>query len=391
MTDNLQERFKIARWMAARLAGTLEGEESEALDRWLAASPLHLQEWEELREAVAREGIEWLNRWQVNQAWSSFERKMPRRRRPLLKWGRYAAAVLLPLVAGVYTWSLLREEPARPALPLEPLQDVMPGTAHARLILNDGSLVVLAPEKDTLIREQNGLAITTIKHTITYSAGSETGEEAAGLYNTLIAPYGAEFSLQLADSTRVWLNAGSRLRYPLQFTGGTREVELEGEGYFEVASAKGRGFVVKTNGVEISVIGTSFNVSAYDGRVVTTLLEGKVSLAKGNVALMMLHPNQQAVMEKDGERFTVYPVVARNYSLWKDGIFWFEDVELGTILEHVARWYDVTLVYRDPEVKKLRYSMEMKRYEHIQAVLEKLEQTRKVTFTLSGQTIYITR
>ncbi|MDR2130877.1 MAG: FecR domain-containing protein [Odoribacteraceae bacterium] len=385
MIENLHERFKVARWMAAKLAGTLDEKESIELESWLARSPLHLREWEEIKQAVESEGVEWLQRWQVNREWHRFEQKTGRRGHFLPRWGKYAAAVLIPLVAGVYTW-YHAENPGLPATPA--WEDLPPGMASAHLIMNDGQTVVLAPEKDTLIRGEEGLTVKAGSHTVTYPSEKVAPGEVTGLYHTLVVTYGAEFSLKLPDSTHVWLNAGSKLRYPLRFTDDTREVELDGEGYFEVKSEKQRTFIVKANGVEIRVLGTRFNVSSHDDRVVTTLLEGKVQLTKGSEEVT-LFPDQQAIVERDGERFTVKRVVARDFTLWKDGIFWFEDVELGMILERVARWYDVTLLYQAPEVKKLRFSMEMKRYENIHAVLQKLEQTRKVKFTLDGQTLYI--
>ena len=124
--------------------------------------------------------------------------------------------------------------------------------------------------------------------------------------------------MELADGTRVWLNAESRLRYPVAFTGKERKVEMEGEVYFEVAKNKEKPFIVTVNGVDIRVLGTSFNVSAYQEEVVATLVEGKVQLKKGNEQVI-LSPNQQAIWSDD--EFRVKQVDARNYVLWKEGIF----------------------------------------------------------------------
>jgi ferric-dicitrate binding protein FerR (iron transport regulator) len=389
MTRNIRERFHVARWMAARLSGIINEQEAAALDNWLARSPLHAREWEEIRQAVERGEIKRARRREVSRAWRRFEQKTPGQRRPLRRWWGRAAAALVLLAAGSYAWYRAETRPAE-RVPPPAWEELTPGMANALLVMDDGVTVELLPDRDTLIRGEQGMTVATESRAVIYPPETAIPDESANLYHTLIVTRGAEFSLRLPDSTRVWLNAGSRLRYPVRFADDTREVELDGEGYFEVESAARRAFVVKVEGIDIRVLGTRFNVSSHDDQVVTTLLEGKVKLTKGNEEVTLL-PDQQAIMERGGDRFTVRCVTARDFTLWKEGVFWFEDAELGAIMERVARWYDATLVYQDPAIKKLRFSMEMKRYENIRAVLRKMEQTRKVKFTLSGQTIYITR
>ena len=179
----------------------------------------------------------------------------------------------------------------------------------------------------------------TVKYTVSDSVAMSLASER---YNTLTVPRGGEFALELADGTRVWLNSESTLKYPVHFTEDLRKVEITGEGYFEVAKNAGKAFVVKVNGVNVRVLGTSFNISAYSEKVVTTLIEGKVQLQKGMDSVTLM-PNQQGVWQNGEHGFEVKRVEARNYSLWRKGIFYFENTDLETILDAMARWYNVNI------------------------------------------------
>ena len=143
---------------------------------------------------------------------------------------------------------------------------------------------------------------------------------------------------------------------------------------------------MKVAGADVRVLGTSFNVFAYNDHLITTLVEGKVALTK-NAGKIVLTPDQQA--RWDGERFVVREVEARNYALWKEGIFWFSDTELDIILEQLARWYNLNISFLQPELKKIRFSLEMKRYDDIEAVLRKIAYTQKVKFSIEGRTVRV--
>ena len=205
-------------------------------------------------------------------------------------------------------------------------------------------------------------------------------------YNTLATPRGGEHAIVLADGTRAWLNAESSLTYPVRFTGGERRVEMQGEVYFEVAPDEEHPFVVESGGVDIRVLGTSFNVASREEMVVTTLVEGRVALRQGEDSLV-LRPNQQAIAT--GKGLEVREVTARNYVLWKDGFFYFEDAPLESILDAIARWYDVEVFYVNQAVKDLPFSVKCKRYERIEEVLRRIAQTDHVKFDIRGRTIQV--
>ena len=176
------------------------------------------------------------------------------------------------------------------------------------------------------------------------------------------------------------------MRYPVALTGKERKVEMEGEVYFEVAKNKEKPFIVTVNGVDIRVLGTSFNVSAYQEDVVTTLVEGKVQLKKGNEQVI-LSPNQQAIWSDD--EFRVKQVDARNFVLWKERVFYFEDVDLETILDDMARWYNVNIFYMNPALKEMKFSVEIRRYGDINEILRRIEQTKRVKFEIKDRTINV--
>ena len=184
----------------------------------------------------------------------------------------------------------------------------------------------------------------------------------------------------------MWLNAETRLRYPVAFAGTERRVELTGEAYFEVSKDATRPFIVRANGVDVRVLGTSFNVAAYGAEVVTTLVEGRVAVEAGSERVT-LEPDRQAVW--DGERMEVRQVDASNYGLWRKGIFYFEDRRLEEILDALARWYGVEVFYVNPETKDMRFTVEIKRYENIDAILRRIAQTERVHFGVSGRTVTV--
>ncbi len=386
MDEKLKTRLDIARLFAKKLADGLDEEEARRLEQWLAESPRHAAEWERLRQEVApggrsvelqREGARL-----VERRWREFrQRVMGGRQRLWIQAIRYAAIVLVPLAAAAYLWTMFH--PAEPATEAE--TPIVPGTFRAQLTLDDGRTVAL---DSTAFRSIGQLPEATVKvadRVLTYTR-SDHAAPAEVKYNTLEIPRGGEYALQLADGSRVWLNAETRLRYPVAFAGTERRVELTGEAYFEVSKDATRPFIVRANGVDVRVLGTSFNVAAYGAEVVTTLVEGRVAVEAGSERVT-LEPDRQAVW--DGERMEVRQVDASNYGLWRKGIFYFEDRRLEEILDALARWYGVEVFYVNPETKDMRFTVEIKRYENIDAILRRIAQTERVHFGVSGRTVTV--
>ncbi|WP_294142806.1 FecR domain-containing protein [uncultured Sanguibacteroides sp.] len=387
--DTLKERLEIARKMARELAGILDEGEREGLIRWLTTSSVHQNEFDELQKSIASGKIigqeQEEGRRLVEREWRRFKRRTESRRKRWIGWSRYAAVFILLLATGLYYFMDVgfdRNPPLQTTA-------IVPGKAKAQLILEDGRRLQLDRGTPLQILELEKAGILASDSVIKYVAKESLPEnESQERYNTLIVPNGGEFHVELADGTVVWLNAGSSLHYPVSFTGEERRVKMTGEVYFEVTKDTAKPFIVTVNGVDIRVLGTSFNISAYGEEVVTTLLEGKVRLTHERDEVE-LKPDQQGVWQPEAGTFVIKQVEARNYILWKEGMFYFEDTDLESILDAMARWYNVNIFYVNPALKLLRFNVEIKRYENIETILKRIEQTDKVKFDVKDKIIRV--
>lgn len=385
--DLLKKRLDIARLIAEELAGTIDERDRAVLTRWLDEDERHWKEYTNILESLKTGNEVWKDQERGRQImesrWRTVKSHTIRKTVRWITWSKYAAVILLFVSMGIF-WFVNEKKQEVENVTVAKIEH---GSMKAQLVLANGRKVDLVPETNLQLEEEGGTRILTLDNMVKYSGmDSLVGQSAEVKYNTLIVPRGGEFSLELADGTRVWLNTESKLRYPVAFTGEERRVEMDGEVYFEVAKNREKPFVVTVNGVDIRVLGTSFNVSAYQEDVVTTLVTGKVQLKKGDEQVVLL-PNQQAIWSDD--KFKVKQVDARNYLLWKEGIFYFEDVDLETILDDMARWYNVTIFYVNPTLKKMKFSVEIKRYEDINEILRRIEQTKRVKFEIKDRTINV--
>ncbi len=173
------------------------------------------------------------------------------------------------------------------------------------------------------------------------------GDQQGVVYNTLSAPTGGQFQLVLPDGSKVWLNSSSSIRFPTEFSGEERKVELTGEAYFEVAKNPTLPFRVSVSGMYVEVLGTHFNIMAYgdESSIKTTLLEGSVRVTKGSSA-KVLTPGQQSKMNLKGD-INVVDADLEQVIAWKNGYFQFSSDDIETIMRQVARWYDIKVVYKD--------------------------------------------
>jgi ferric-dicitrate binding protein FerR (iron transport regulator) len=167
------------------------------------------------------------------------------------------------------------------------------------------------------------------------------------LYNTLTTPRGGQYQLTFPDGSRVWLDAASSIKYPTAFTGKVREVEMTGEAYFEIAKNTRMPFVVKAGGTTTTVLGTHFNINAYDDErtLITTLLEGSVKFGCGKEE-KVLHPGQQAVLNAETRSFTVKDADTYQAVAWKNGQFDFDDKDLPAIMRQISRWYNIDINFQ---------------------------------------------
>ncbi len=263
--------------------------------------------------------------------------------------------------------------------------DIKPGGNKAYLTLSDGTRIALNDVKNGEVAQQSGIDITkTEDGTIVYTAKDQNAGQASS--NTFETPFGGQYQLQLPDGSKVWLNSASSLTYPTSFaTLKERKVMLTGEAYFEISKDKEKPFVVQTAKQEVKVLGTHFNIDAYERAVKTTLLEGSIKVKTKNEE-KMLHPGEQSSVQLDLidiQTADLYQVMA-----WKNGDFVFEGASLGSIMKQISRWYNVDLKY-EGKIADLKFGGSISRTKNINEVLKVLEMTKGVHFKIEGRRILV--
>lgn len=281
-----------------------------------------------------------------------------RRQRMRTRWVAAAAVVVLVFLSGVYFF----HEPAGPVAETV-VVDALPGSNRAMLMLPDGRRISLDDVNNGQLTQEHGIRIMKtgdgiIQYELGASAiGSSASARIPTPYHTVVTPPGGQFSVVLPDSTVVWLNASSSLRYPPLFSDSARVVELEGEAYFAVKSISRRSgvqaaipFIVRTAACDVLVTGTEFNVNAYpdEPAVRTSLVSGSVSVlldGESGQQRVVLKPGQQASVESDNVTIKMADMAA--VSSWKNGFFYFNNTDLYSLVRQFARWYDVDVTFAD--------------------------------------------
>ncbi|GGG84121.1 hypothetical protein GCM10007415_16570 [Parapedobacter pyrenivorans] len=293
-----------------------------------------------------------------------------------------AAAASLIAIASI-VW-LLRSE-SNP-IPVHQFVDIAAGGNKAILKMANGETV-------TLDSAQNGVMILSDKLLYTDStlAGNLRNGDAEGnetLNNEIVTPRGGTYQIVLGDCTRVWLNAESKLTFPQRFAKSKREVALVGEAYFEVAKSKNHPFIVRTAEQEIAVLGTSFNVAAYEGELSeqTTLVEGEIRIATSQ-RTQQLSPGEQALVTEN--EVAVGKVDTAPFVAWKSGFIAFNEATLEQIMADISRWYDIDVHFEGVD-KQLRFGGTVSRYANVSEVLRRLELTGQVHFNVSERRIVVT-
>jgi transmembrane sensor len=255
-------------------------------------------------------------------------------------WFRYAAAILIIFCAAIYF--LIPKNTTQPTPPIASTTIISPGSDKATLILGDESVITLDSSATGKLAAQGSTdIIKTSTGEIIYTKNANTSETA--FYQKLITPRGGQYQVTLSDGTQVWLNAASSIRFPSVFTNATREVEITGEVYVEVAKNERQPFVVKTSKELITVLGTSFNINSY-----TDEPSAKTSLITGAVKVEMLHERGEEVTLKPGQAFSNGKIINTNTQqdiAWKNGSFGFDQLNIKEAMRQISRWYDVKIKY----------------------------------------------
>lgn len=309
---------------------------------------------------------------------------------------RWAAAVLLFLLSsGVYflvkpskSPSISKNNSTKRVID----QGVLPGGNKAVLILADGTSIVLDSASDGTIASQGATKVVKLGSGQLVYNSSDAGPAFVS-YNTLTTPRGGQYQVTLQDGTIVWLNSGSSLRYPTVFIGNERKVEISGEAYFEVAKNERQSFKVKINilngeGGEVVVLGTHFNINAYndESTVRTTLFEGSVQI-NGSTGSAQIKPGQQFQSGSAGQTKIVNDVNLEEVIAWKEGRFQFENADITDVMRQLERWYDIDVSYTGDITQHL--GGRISRNVNMLKVLNMLELTGVVNFKVEGKKVLV--
>lgn len=392
--DRFEEYYEIGELCAKYLKAELSDTEEQILFDWVNASPENKLLFDKLTHAELLpqklqiySAIDRVKSWEIVKG--RIAHSQPHNTNKWKRIYKYAAivlSILLPLA--LLTYKYLRQPIV--TMPVADIEEIiLPGKDRATLELADGRVVdlevALKGELDdmagvSLYRDSSGRLVYTLKE----GTGSATNSIQPE-FHTIRTPVGANYQLVLTDGTQVWLNAHSSLRFPAQFIGTTRDVELSGEAYFDVAKNKNKPFVVMVGDTKVKVIGTEFNIAADEEKtkVSTTLLEGSVLVTQGNKQ-RTLEPGQQAISGNGGlfvNRVDTDPIVA-----WKNGYFIFRKTPIHELMAAISKWYDVEVDYIG-EMDGVEFGGKFSKSTSLQELLKSLELTGSVRFKIQGRRV----
>jgi len=361
-----------------KIKGQISLTEEEAFEKWLNSSSKHRTYFEKTK-MFQKKNMEDLDLDLVPNTTDEFLKKLDGKSR-VVQFRRilnYAAVIALPimLAAGMLFLGENKLEEQMAQLNLSTAIEAVQN--QAVLITSTGKTYELESGLDQAIDEEQGVKIRKyLKAGLKYE-NKNSSQEHELVYNTLKTAKGGEYQLELADGTTVHLNCDSELKYPVNFGGGERRVELKGEAFFEVTK-NGQPFIVDVNDVSVEVLGTKFNVMAYSDEesIQTTLVSGKVKVAvKGedDIKSLMLEPGKQASWNKLSGTLDCMEVETELYTSWVDGYFRFEDQRLEDLMRTISRWYDVKVFYQNPQLKDKRLTGKLYRFEDFSVLANMIE------------------
>lgn len=395
----LENEFYISELIAGKLRGDLNPQQELRLNTWIALSDENRKLFNQLKaEDISREIKHFLSPdkdsvWQKtmqgiadsNKRYN--EKTIQTNRSELRLWLRLGAAAIFFVIGfAIFFYMNPKFRMTKPEPTGAYANDIAPGTNGATLTLANGKKIKLIAAKNGQVASEAGVTITkTSGGQVVYEIVSKGTEQ---FLHTLSTTGGQQYQLILPDRSKVWLNAASSIKYPSSFAAlKNRVIELNGEAYFEVAKDKMHPFIVKTAQQEVEVLGTHFNIYAYNNgeETKTTLLEGSVQLNGG----ILLKPNEQGTSSANG--ISVKVVNANDAIAWKQGDFIFKNQELTTTMRQIARWYNVAIIYEPNAPKQLKLGGSISRANQLSVVLKAMEKTGKVKFRLEGRRVIVSK
>lgn len=385
----MKNPFEFAKELLRYTRGELSKEEEKGIEQVLLEVKGMNTLVEELKDKNRIEHeMHIIAKFDTERALSKLKNRKQVKRRGILSW---IAAASVVVIGGVSAWILLSQEPDVDNLSVT--EKFESGKAIVTLEMASGlkyrldtlSSVVRNNRVNVAFDNNDGVLKIKEQDSLADGATKEIG------YNTVNVPYGGTYTVELCDGTKVYLNSGTTLEFPSRFDGKVRSVILKGEAYFDVARNVSKPFVVEVDEMKVKVLGTSFNVKSYvdEPGVYTTLVEGSVAILRDGQPEKKIKPGEQAYYNKGVGTLSIAEVDVKEFTSWKDGVFYFKDIALEEILRIVSRWYDLEVFYMNQGAKSVIYSGKLPMYSSVEDVLRKFEISGDVRFELKGRTLTV--
>jgi ferric-dicitrate binding protein FerR (iron transport regulator) len=364
------------------LAGDATPGEHEELAAWLAQSADNQKEYDEMIRIhqITQKTIK-PHTYNIDNAWQKVAAQTISKQQrqwitPLL---RYAAILVSILTIGTYFYM----DSAVERKPIDITKIDQP-----TLVLADGEEVVL-DEKSFSIQQSNTTIEKTNENKITYQATADT--KIKNSTNQLIIPRGKDYQLELSDGTKIWLNSESELTYPSHFDEDQRIVTLKGEAFFDVAKDANHPFIVEVDGVNVEVLGTSFNITAYDtdASIATTLVTGSVKLVPEEGSTEIIKPNEQYSYNKISKVSTTRTVDTELYTSWIDNYYTFNDATINEIITKIARWHNIEYQFENEQIKETRFSLKIQKETSLANIIDVINFTNELYLEIVNNSIHI--
>lgn len=397
--DEVSSYYKLSQLIAKYLIEDIEIKDRQELENWLNQDDANLQLFNRLIENGSFEKWEeTINSVNAEKGWSELEEVLEIKQKKGLRIysiTKYAAVFLLLIAISYLIVSNVQKNRTGEEIIQASVIPLKIDSTEIILQLANGELINLESKAEQTVVDDNQVAINLKKGNKLEYIPKDGGIKEIQL-NHIFVPYGKTINISLSDGTKVWLNAGTQFTYPVVFTGDTREVKLNGEGYFEVAKNKGKPFEVKTNDIFFRVLGTSFNINCFpdDNVAEAVLVTGSLAIYKANTdysdkVAVKIVPNEKASYSLVNKSMTIEKADTHNYTAWKDGMFVFRNETFTQISKRLERTYNVEIECEYPALLKDRFVGQFDN-ETIEDVLESFKINRNFNYKIDGKKIIIT-
>lgn len=364
-----------------KLNNTLNLEDEIIFSKWYNKSVNHKNYFDNVKENYSKD----ITNIDVAKGWEELTKKISYIPKKTAYWKYAAAAAVIFLVTMPFVFN---KDNVKTAEPIIVKNTIKIGIDKATLTLEDGSNITLEKGQNYHVANAKSNGKTLI-----YNPKSKSNLEIA--YNYLTIPRGGQFQVILEDGTQVWLNSDSKIKYPKTFiNGATREIELlYGEAYFEVSPSSkhnGDSFKVISSQQEVEVLGTVFNLRAYEDEtyIYTTLIEGKV-VVKNGLTTEILKPNEQIALNVQNSTISMAIVDVYNVASWRNGIFSFKEKPLEEIMKTLSRWYDVDIIFENPVFQKMKFNGVLNKNQNIETILSIIKSTNNINYEVNNDRVII--